>query len=468
MKRILGTKPTTTTRAWESFPIRVLGCALLVLSTGLHVFAAQITDQKVTAFDMAAGDIYGAAVAVDGELAIVCNEWDDPNGLDSGSIYAYHWNGTQWQFDQKFSPADNQLGDNFGRSVCMQDGVAVVGTHWDDDKGLNSGSVYVLEHDGNEWVERQKLTAADGQPDDRFGNSVSLDGDWLAVSAWLEDQGGNSAGAVYLFRHNGSAWVQDQKLLAPDAAGGDNFGRYVSVSGDKVLIGAWKDDVGGGNSGSAYVFRHDGENWVHEQKLVAFDRAAGDLFGWVCSLRDDVAVVGAYADDELGSNSGSVYIYRFNGSSWVLETKLLASDGVANDWFGYCTAISGNRLLVAATGNGSGRAFVYRYDGAQWVERARIAPSDGADQDKFGFHVAISGGVLLSGAWRDDDAGPDTGSAYFYRCKPPIQLAPSPDDLLRIRLGRFLKTQLGFSLPKSSGPPSSGPPGAPRTPTDCW
>jgi hypothetical protein len=446
-------------------PLRLLyaGSALLALGCALPAQGLGIVEQKVTAFDMAAGDIFGAAVALDGNLALVCNEWDDDNGTDSGSIYAYHWDGTAWQFDQKLDPADNQAGDNFGRAVFMQGNLAIVSSHWDDDNGFHSGSAYVYEHDGSQWIEQQKLLPSDGQANDNFGNSLSFDGEWLAIGADREDQGGNNAGAIYIFRDTGSAWVQTQKLLAPDAASLDFFGRCVSVSGDWAVIGAWKEDQGGADAGAAYAFRYNGREWVFEQKLMAFDAAPGDLYGWATYVQDDVAVVSSYHDDDHGSDSGSVYVYRLDGLTWVFEQKLHAADAAAGGWFGYSLSISGNRLAVAATGTGSGYAYMFRYDGTQWVERQKLTPSDGANQDKFGFQLAISGGTVLSGAWRDADAGPDTGSAYFYHCTsllPP----PSPFGLIQ-RFGQ----SFGFGPYPSPGTLPQSPAGmASRAAPACW
>jgi len=462
------TMPPVMTRVRKLLPLLIAGLALLALPVGLNAQTWGVVEQKVTAADGAASDIYGAAVAIDGDLAIVCNEWDDPNGEDSGSFYAYSWTGTAWQFDQKFSPSDAQAGDNFGRAIWLDGNRAFVTAHWDDDKGSKAGSAYYLEHNGTQWIQKQKLTASDGQANDRFGNAVSFDGDWLAIAAWLEDAGGGSAGAVYMFRWNGSAWIQHKKLVAPDSAGGDQFGRYVSVSGNKVLIGAWKDDAPSFDSGSAYVFRYNGAEWVLEQKLLAPDGATQDYFGWACALRDDVAVVGAHWDDDLGSNSGSTYVYRFNGLTWDFEQKLLPSDGVANDWFGYTTVLTGNRLVVASMvaplGTGSGYAYVFKFNGNQWVEQVKLVPFDGADQDKFGFHLAASDGLVLVGAWRDDDHGSDSGSAYFYRCsymQPPSTLR----NLIR-RMGM----DLGFNPAKPLGGPTGGPTATPpaSAPSKCW
>jgi len=376
-------------------------------------------EQKVIDPRGAAGDIYGAALAIEGDMALVASEWDDDKGNNSGAVFVFRCTGSSWEPVQKLVPSDGQAGDNFGRAVSLSGNTALIGTHWDDDKGSKSGSAYVYKYNGNQWIQSQKLLAADGQANDRFGNSVFVQDDVLAVCAWLEDQGASAAGAVYVFRDNGTLWVQEQKLQASDKQAGDNFGRYVSIDGDALIVGAYHEDAGGPDAGAAYVFRYNGAEWVEEQKLVAWDAAAGDNFGWSCAILDDVAVVGAYQDDDLGSNSGSAYVYRFNGTNWLPEQKLLASNGVVNDRLGYAVVMDRNHILLTApaslsVGAGSGALYLYRETSAGWIEQQIFTPSDGAPQDAFGFHADLSGRVALTGSWRDDDAGPDSGSAYFY------------------------------------------------------
>ncbi|RMF71553.1 MAG: hypothetical protein D6744_17805, partial [Planctomycetota bacterium] len=113
------------------------------------------------------------------------------------------------------------------------------------------------------------------------------------------------------------------KLLASDGAAFDVFGGSVSISGDTAVIGAYLDDDNGVDSGSAYVFTRSGSVWTQQAKLLPADGAASDQFGLSVSIDGDTAVIGAYADDDNGSASGSVYVFRWNGSSWVQEQKLL-------------------------------------------------------------------------------------------------------------------------------------------------
>ena len=124
------------------------------------------------------------------------------------------------------------------------------------------------------------------------------------------------------------------KLTAGDAAAGDSFGFAVSVSGDTAVIGAYRDDDAGSNSGSAYVFLRSGSSWT-QPKLTASDAAAGDEFGHSVSVSGDTAIIGAPGDDDAASNSGSAYAFVLSGGMWTQQDKLTAGDGAENDEYGF-------------------------------------------------------------------------------------------------------------------------------------
>ena len=141
------------------------------------------------------------------------------------------------------------------------------------------------------------------------------------------------------------------------------------------------------NAGAAYVFRFDGSAWVEEQQLTASDAQSGDQFGRAVSLDGDLAVVGAYFDDDQGAQSGSAYVFHFDGKSWVEQQKILPSDGAARDTFGKSLALSGDLLLVAACG----AAYVFRFDGTRWTEEQKLTdPEAGCERD-YGSAVAVLG-----------------------------------------------------------------------------
>ena len=148
-----------------------------------------------------------------------------------------------------------------------------------------------------------KLTASDAAAHDRFGQSVSIDGDYAIVGANGNDDAGTGSGSAYIFVRSGTNWTQQAKLTASDAAEGDHFGTSVSISGDYAIVGAHANDDGGSYSGSAYIFVRSGTNWTEQAKLTASDANGADEFGISVSIDGDYAIVGAYRDDDGGQNS---------------------------------------------------------------------------------------------------------------------------------------------------------------------
>jgi cysteine-rich repeat protein len=322
--------------------------------------------------------------------------------------------------DHELLASDGAASDYFGRSVSIDGGVALVGANLDDDGGADAGAAYVYRWNGASWAEEHKLLAGDGEAGDSLGLSVSLDGDVALVGAPGEDARGAGAGAGYVYRWDGVTWSQEQKLLASDGKAGDSLGRAVSIDGDVAVVGAYGDDENGSAAGAAYVYRFDGGSWIQEQKLLASDGEAGDSLGRTVSIDGGVALVGAYSEDENGSAAGAAYVYRFDGASWTQEQKLLASDGAAGDQFGISVSTRDDVALVGAyfagaLGAESGAAYAYRWDGASWTQEQKLLASNGAAGDRFGVSVATGDGVALVGAYFDDDNGANAGAAYAYR-----------------------------------------------------
>jgi len=239
------------------------------------------------------------------------------------------------------------------------------------------------------------------------------------------------------------SWDQIIKTVASDRAANDWFGYSVSISGDYAIVGAFieDEDASGGNTkseaGSAYIFHRSGETWTQQQKIVAFDRAAGDYFGWSVSISGDYAIVGAYAENEDASSgstlagAGSAYIFHRSGETWTQQQKIAASDRAVNDYFGYSVSISGDYAIVGAffededassanTLSNAGSAYIFTRSGETWTQQQKIAASDRGAGDQFGISVSISGDYAIVGArYNDEDAfGGDTksdaGSAYIF------------------------------------------------------
>jgi len=396
----------------------------LIIAVTLVLSAVASADQvpcelaKRIASDGATSDLFGSAVSISGDVALVGAWRDDDNGTDSGSGYVFRYNGSEWVEEAKLTASDGAAGDYFGYGVISDD-IALVGAWRDDDNGTDSGSGYVFRYNGSEWVEEAKLTASDGEAEDVFGLRVGLSGETAIFGALYDDDNGADSGAAYIFRYNGSGWVEEAKLTASDGAAGDEFGKRVDIHGDVVLVAAPSDDDNGADSGAAYIFRYDGSEWVEEAKLNSSDGAAEDVFGNEISLHSDIALIAAPFDDDNGTDSGSAYLFRYDGSGWVEEAKLTAAGGEAGDWFGMSTVISDDAALVGVrydddTANEAGSVRVFKYDGSGWNEEAQLLASDGQALDHFGHSVSLSGDIAMVGARDDDDNGSYSGSVYFF------------------------------------------------------
>ena len=219
--------------------------------------------QKILANDGAMSDYFGSSVALTGNTLVVGAHRDDDKGIYSGSVYVYSSlnSASSWSFQQKLVP-DGKLSDHdhFGESIDLAGDILVVGAHGDDDKGLGSGSVYVFVRSGGTWEKKQKLVAEiDGADGDSFGYSVALSSETIVVGAHMDDDKGSESGSVYIFvRSDENTWTQQQKIVVDDGAWGDQFGITLALAGDKLAVGVpYSDDEDGSSRldvGTVYMY----------------------------------------------------------------------------------------------------------------------------------------------------------------------------------------------------------------------
>ena len=361
--------------------------------------------------------------------------------------------GVEYLQRAKLTAGDGVFQDIFGNSVSIDGDTMVIGAVYDDDNGDNSGSAYVFTRNtaGNltsGWTQVAKLTADAGGPaHDKFGHSVSIDGDTVVIGVREDDDPANSGSAYVFARVTAgdltSGWTQRAKLTASDGAADDRFGWSVSIDGDTVVIGAFTGD----GTGTAYVFTRDTagsltSGWTQRAKLTASDGGTSDYFGYSVSISGDAIAVGAPRWDHLSTvNSGKVYIYTRDTagsltSGWSeLQTcrpNAYLTGGPdyqsSYDYFGDSVSINGDTLVIGAYGDDdvastAGAAYIWTYgapgpnqpQGDDWYYRAKLTASDGATQDQFGWSVSISGDAIAVGARLDDESGgTNSGSAYVF------------------------------------------------------
>ncbi|NCC99775.1 MAG: BspA family leucine-rich repeat surface protein, partial [Bacteroidia bacterium] len=391
----------------------------------------ELEQTKITASDGAALDNFGKSVSISGNYAIVGACTDDDNGAYSGSAYIFEKSEAGvWSQQAKITASDGAANDYFGQSVSISGNYAIVGAYLDDDKGTDSGSAYIFERsEAGVWTQKAKMTASDGAAFDQFGNSVSISGNYAIVGAHADDDKGTDSGSAYIFeRSEAGVWSQKAKMTASDGAASDQFGNSVSISGNDAIVGAYMDSDNGTYSGSAYIFeRSEAGAWSQQAKITASDGAASDYFGNSVSISGNYAIVGAYKDDDNFNGSGSAYIFeRSEAGVWSQQAKITASDADYNKYFGSEVSICGNFALVGAVNAVPETTYLFeRNNAGAWAQKTKITASDGAASDNFGSSVSISDNYAIVGAYRDDDNGGDSGSAYIFDLdvkKAPMQL----------------------------------------------
>ena len=394
-------------------------------------------------------DRFGSSVSISGDTMAVgaytedCFQTTITNGTGSstnysaaaiGAVYVYRRNGSNHWSQEAYIKASNGVPDSsfpplFGTSISISDNTLVVGatgeysnhttitngtgsnTDWGE---FNSGAVYVYRRDGsNQWAQEAYIKAGNSKQDFKFGSSVSMSGDTIAVGAPGEacDQttitngtGGPygtydvanyaNSGAVYVYRRNGSnEWAQEAYIKAGNNGKGDEFGSSVSISGDTILVGSINEDSnqttitnGTGvssddsisNSGAVYVFKRDGSNqWSQEAYIKAGNNETNFNFGSTVFIMDDIIAIGSKNEDSdqstitngtggpygtidgFHNSSGAVYVYRRNASNqWSQEAYIKAGNNNATDYFGSSISILNDTIVVGSYGEESNQATI--------------------------------------------------------------------------------------------------------------
>ncbi len=372
--------------------------------------------QRLEAADGTVNDFFGQSVALDGQALAVGAPLDDANGVDAGSAYVLRRDGKQWIQEDKLLPGDGAPGDLFGYTVSISGDAVVAGASRHNGSGPESGAAYVFKLKGGAWIEEQELVAGDGAAGDHFGLSVAISGERLVVGADQDADLGLASGSAYVFVREAGAWVEQAKLNAPGGGAEDRFGWAVAIDGDAVLIGA-PQESGGAIPGSAYVFRKAtaGPGWNLEAILQAAGGAGNNEFGTSVSLDGDVAIVGAAVDDGQGQWAGAAYVFRRIGGAWTQEAALVPADPGEHDMFGSGVDVRGDLAIVGAfsdNDNGifSGSAYVFRHDGGSWTQSAKLLAPGGAAFDALGADVEVESGYAIAGA-----AGADNGAVQVFR-----------------------------------------------------
>lgn len=258
-------------------------------------------------------------------------------------------------------------------------------------------------------TEEHKLTASDGGAGDFLGRSVGIHDEDIIAGAPGHSALGATSGAAYIWSHDGSDFVEAAKLLASDGAAGDSFGRAVAMGHHTAIVGAPGVDVGAADAGAAYVFVLTGSVWSQEAKLVPSSPLVSGYFGSAVSIEEDTVLIGS-------RGASAAYVFTRTGTVWSEEAVLTASDATVGNNYGISVSLIDDQALIGANRqDGMGAAYIYSRSLGVWTEDQKLIAGDRNLADSFGEAVAWGhSNMVVVGAPNDDGVSTNAGATYRF------------------------------------------------------
>ncbi|ETR73222.1 MAG: PKD domain-containing protein, partial [Candidatus Magnetoglobus multicellularis str. Araruama] len=353
----------------------------------------------MTASDGDASDLFGNAVSISGDYAIVGAFDDDKDAnLSYGSAYIFIRNENKWIEETKLLVDDCAY--HFGSSVSISDNYAIVGAQGDNVNGSNSGSAYIFVRKGDLWERHAKIFPDDGSQNDGFGGSVSISGNYAII-------GCDPSNKAYIYVRNENIWLQDSIITD-----GDSALSSVSIYGNYAIVGSPNNNT----TGSVFIYVLNEKSWLLHKTLTPEDLSTR-CFGHSVSISNNYAIIGVKYEKSL--DIGTAYIYKKIKNNWEQQIKLNPIDGENNDYFGTSVAISNNYAIVGVpydddNTENSGSVYIYQLIDNQWMQEVKLTSNDNAKDDRYGISVSISDDYAIVGADHNDSKGNGSGVAYIY------------------------------------------------------
>jgi len=352
---------------------------------------------------------FGSNIAVDGNYAVVLSEF-----RDTGSAFVLEFGGSSWEIIAKLtSSTDDMEPIAYHESVAIHDDLIAIGDN--DDK-----IVYLFERPENGWrdmTETITLTPSNPEANNRFGRSVRIDNRVVVVGC---PRCKDREGALYVYElpeTTISNMTETAILTASDGAYNDELGHRVSIINSVIAASSPGDNM---DQGSLYIYEKPSTGWTNMTQSVKFNNYFGtddDNFGSSIGLSENLLVVGADEDDDMGNNAGAVWLVEKPNNGWSNAEKwikLTSSNAADFCFFGQSVSVYGDDFVVGAPKTEKGSAYYFKkLSESSWKETELVA-SDGEIGDRFGESVSISGNSIVVGAPDSDDYGKNTGSVYLF------------------------------------------------------
>ncbi len=405
-------------------PALMVGLVLLAAAVSAQAPQCTIeATQRLVASDGAAGDAFGGmpsthavgSVYLCDDVIVVGAPYHDDGGTDAGSAYVYRFDGTAWQPEAELRAADAAEGAHFGAAVCVDGDVLIVGAPGDDAAATDAGAAYIFRRGNDGWSQEAKLIVATGGASAEFGYAVAVHTEIVVIGAPRTLSAAGVPGSAYVFRFAGQQWNQETQFASETPVAGDRFGVTVAVDGEFVAVGAPGANMG---QGEAYLYHESSGTWTRTARLSPDDLGLmTERFGNAVALSSDAAVIGACGVPEWGIEAACVY--RYVEGAWSHEATLTLGPAAPEARFGRSVAVDADAIVVGADlssdgGTYDGAAYLFRRISGEWSNEARLCPTDMAAGSLFGHAVGLSGAWAVVTAPRDDVVGADSGAACVY------------------------------------------------------
>ncbi len=380
-----------------------------------------ISQTRLSPSDSVEDDQFGHGLASTQQTLLVGAPGDSPRGEESGAVLVFQEALGEWEQTAVLSPENLELYDRFGASVAADLSTVVIGARSSSAVDHQAGAAYVFERDGDTWQETQMLLPLDGVEQDYFGSAVDVSGDQIIVGApgfFVGSIGIANPGQGYIFAKIGDQWEQTASLIPSDASCCQLFAYDVQISGDFAFSSAPTDGPTNDYDGAVYVFRFDGSEWVEYQKILPPAGDTAGRFGLSIALRDDQLLIGAPSISGAFAAEGKAYLYQWDGSAWIFDQELVAPFPADQNWFGRQVDFVDGKIAIAAnvpTGQdtGFGVTHLFLQDGSAWSAKAEYPFPEPLDDETQIRDLAFAGTHLFTGMPFRDEEYADSGAVFF-------------------------------------------------------
>lgn len=391
---------------------------ILHLSALLGLFLAGCSgngSSRITPPEGVVGGRFGSAVAASESIGVV----GSPGSNGAGAVYVYDLE-ERGKVLQEIFPEVAMEGDDFGSAIGFGPELLIVGAPLHEHEGFIAGAAFVYHKDASTsmWQEAAILVSDVAGDLDYFGSSIAIGDDRIIIGSPGNDERGSNAGAVFVFAEPELGWALQERISAPDAGPGDRCGSNVATFEDKVLVGCPYGFGSSIQSGTAYLFRLAGTTYVLEHKFNPPSEDVGQLFGSAVGISEKGVFIGA-PGPSTEYPDGAVHIFRSDTEGWRPAEVLSAGDRVASRGFGAVLNLDDDVLIIGAQRMegehlAPGSAYVFGFAGDSWELETRLRGTDIDRADGFGSSVAVQNGHALVGAAGDAEAGSNAGAAYHF------------------------------------------------------